>query len=219
MSFLSRLFGSKPSATPGARTDVESELRRLEVEAENALPGYVGTAYNRAGDRALRAGQADRAMGYYGQAIDAFLEDAQPEAARGVANKIIRVRPGAVRTLCTLTWLDLAAGHRATALLHLREYGVAAQGAGEQARAATQIHAMARMSADSEFLAGAADALDSVGYVNRAEQVRGWVAAGAPDAEPDVSAYAEACLKAAVRSNDPDRVLLTDDVEPDPAAP
>lgn len=101
MSFLSRLFGSKPAA--GGSADIEAKLQRWEAEAKNAAPGYVGTAFNKAGDLALKNGQADRAVGYYGRAIDAFLEDAQREAARGVANKIIRVRPSAVRTLCTLT--------------------------------------------------------------------------------------------------------------------
>ena len=58
---------------------------------------------NRAGDLCLRAGDRVRALRYYGRAIDALLGDGQPEAARGVANKIIRVHPDAIRTLCTLT--------------------------------------------------------------------------------------------------------------------
>src|SRR5690606_27875713 len=120
MSFLSRLFGSKDQPQK-ADARLTQRLERLEAEAEHALPGYVGSTYNRAGDIALRAGDSERAVSYYGRAIDAFLEDVQPEAARGVANKIIRVRPAAVRTLCTLTWLDLAARHTATALLHLRD--------------------------------------------------------------------------------------------------
>src|SRR5688572_588714 len=131
MSFLSRMFGSKEKEEepPKARGGLTQRLERLEQEAQNAAPGYVGTSYNRAGDIALREGDADRAMMYYGRAIDAFLDDEQPEAARGVANKIIRLRPGAVRTLCTLMWLDLAAKHTATALLHLRDYVDAAKNA------------------------------------------------------------------------------------------
>jgi tetratricopeptide (TPR) repeat protein len=211
MSFLSKLFGSK--STPPSPKDVEGELLRLEAEAEDALPAYVGTAFNRAGDLALRDGQPDRAVGYYGRAIDAFLEDAQREAARGVANKIIRVRPSAVRTLSTLTWLDLAARHHATALLHLRDYASAAAEAGEQKRAATQIHAMARVSDDTEFLDAAADALDSLGFVNRAKEVRSWTRTGAPEALAADGDLGAACLEAAVRSNDPAVVLLDDDVE------
>lgn len=211
MSFLSKLFGSKP--TPPSPKDVEGELRKLEEEAEDALPAYVGTAFNRAGDLALRDGQADRAVGYYGRAIDAFLDDAQREAARGVANKIIRVRPSAVRTLSTLTWLDLAARHQATALLHLRDYAAAADEAGEQKRAATQVHAMARVSNDHEFLYAAADALDHLGFVNRAKEVRSWTRTGAPEALAEDGDLGAACLEAAVRSNDPAVVLLDDDVE------
>ena len=97
MCFLARLFGSRSSAG-----DLEKRLQRLETEADDAAPGYVGTSYNRAGDLALKAGQQGRAVEYYGRSIDAFLEDEQREAARGVANKIIRVRPRAVRTLCRL---------------------------------------------------------------------------------------------------------------------
>jgi len=205
MSFLSRLFGSaKPTR------DVEAELKRLETEAESAAPGYVGTAYNRAGDLALKGGESDRALKYYGRAIDAFLQDAQREAARGVANKIIRVRPSAVRTLCTLTWLDLAARHQATALLHLRDYVRAAREAGQHARAATQIFEMGRISADTEFVDAVADALDSLDFPTRADEVRGWANDGSPGAISDPLDLGQACLDAAVQSNDRDQVLLLD---------
>lgn len=206
MSFLSRLFGS---GSPSPK-DLEAQLKTLEVEADNATAGYVGTSYNKAGDLLLREDEPDRAVGYYGRAIDAFLEDAQREAARGVANKIIRVRPSAVRTLCTLTWLDLAAQHRATALLHLRDYVSAAKAASQHSRAATQIYAMARIAPESEFVGAVADALDSLDFSNRGEEVRGWVADGSEDAISDPEELSEACLLAAVRSNDRDAVLLRD---------
>lgn len=206
MSFLSRLFGSGSSSPK----DLEAQLKTLEVEADNATAGYVGTSYNKAGDLLLREDEPDRAVGYYGRAIDAFLEDAQREAARGVANKIIRVRPSAVRTLCTLTWLDLAAQHRATALLHLRDYVSAAKAASQHSRAATQIYAMARIAPESEFVGAVADALDSLDFSNRGEEVRGWVADGSEDVISDPEKLSEACLLAAVRSNDRDAVLLRD---------
>ena len=211
MSLFRRLFGSGGSRA-GAK-DVESRLEALEKEASEARPGYVGSAYNRAGDLALRNGMEKRAMGYYGQAINAFLEDGQREAARGVANKIIRVRPGAVRTLCTLAWLDLAARHQAMALLHLRDYAAAARDAEEQARTATQIYRMARLSTDGQFLDAAADALDGLDFGNRAEEVRGWTSRGAPDAIDDEDALSEACVAAAMQSNAPDAELITDDVD------
>jgi len=182
MSFLSRLFGSRSSKKP---EDIDAQLARIEVEATEARPGYVGTSHNKAGDLALRAGLSDRAVGYYGRAIDAFLEDAQREAARGVANKIIRVRPEAVRTLCTLTWLDLAARHQATALLHLRDYVESAKKAEQHARAATQIYEMAKIVPNPEFIEAAADALDSLDFSNRGVEVRAWAEAGPPEAVSD----------------------------------
>jgi hypothetical protein len=198
MSLLSRLFGSKDAGPHG----LEERLSRLEAEAAGARPGYQGTPLNRAGDLALREGDRARALEYYGRAIDAFLEDAQREAARGVANKIIRVHPKAVRTLCTLTWLDLASQHKATALLHLRDYAEAAKEADEHDRAADQIYEMARVSPHPEFLDAVADTLDVLGFDKRATEVRAWANAGGSDqALPDGEELAEFCVKAAVRSS------------------
>jgi hypothetical protein len=198
MSILSRLFGK---GTEKGSTELETRLRELETESEQARPGYQGTPLNKAGDLALRAGQPRRAVEYYGRAIDAFLEDQQREAARGVANKIIRVHPKAVRTLCTLTWLDLAARHKATALLHLRDYVEAAHEVDEDARAANQIIEMARICPQLEFLDAVADALDSLGFDDRAAEVRGWVrAGGAPDVLVETEALEERCVRAALDS-------------------
>ncbi len=211
MSFLQRLFGS--SSTGRSSKDVDAQLQRLETEAEKALPGYVGSAYNRAGDIALREGRAEKAVGYYGRAIDAFLEDAQREAARGVANKILRVRPDTLRTLCTLTWLDLAAKHEATALLHLRDYVEKAAERDEHARAATQIYQMARICPLEEFVGAVADSLDRLNYPNRAGEVRGWVADGPPDMIADSDDLADACLQAAIQSNERVEDLLDDELD------
>jgi tetratricopeptide (TPR) repeat protein len=200
MSFLSRMFGGREERPEGWLTQ---RLERLEAEAESAAPAYVGSVYNRAGDLALRADDLERAVSYYGRAVDAFLEDGQREAARGVANKIFRVRPGSVRTLCTLTWLDLASRHTATALLHLRDYVAAAKDVDEYALAANQIFAMARIVPDTEFLEAAADALDGLDFGHRAEEVREWASQeGSPDAVRDHEELAAACLSAAVRSNE-----------------
>jgi len=208
MSILSKLFGSKeesPKEKPKAEAQggLAQRLERLEKEAENALPGYVGSTYNRAGDLALKEGEPDRAMSYYGRAIDAFLEDEQPEAARGVANKILRLRPQAARTLCTLMWLDLAAKHTATALLHLRDYVASAKKAKQSKIAASQIYDMARIVADPEVLDAIADALDSLDVADRAATVREWAnAGGSPTAIKDVDELASLCMKAAARSNE-----------------
>jgi hypothetical protein len=205
MAFLSRLFGSKDKerGRPKAQGGLTQRLARLEQEAQNAAPAYVGTSYNRAGDVALREGDSDRAMTYYGRAIDSFLEDEQPEAARGVANKIIRLRPQAARTLCTLMWLDLAAKHSATALLHLRDYVESAKAAKQSALAASQIYDMARIVPDPEVLGAIADALDGLDFSDQAAEVRGWEGeGGSPTAVKDADELAALCMKAAARSNE-----------------
>lgn len=202
MSLFSRFFGPAGESAR-QRAQLEERLRQLEAEAQTAGPGYVGTAYNRAGDVTLKGGDAERAVGYYGRAIDAYLADEQPEAARGVANKIIRVRPHAVRTLCTLTWLDLAARHTGTALVHLRDYVTAAQKGHRDSHAAGQIFEMAKVVPDREVLGALAAALETLDFRAKAAQVREWEAAGgSPAALKDAKARAATCVIAAARSNE-----------------
>lgn len=203
MSSFTSWFRSKTDRPSGGATDWEQKVAQLEAEAEGAAFGFKGTPLNKAGDMARKGGDAEKAVHYYGRAIDAFLEGEQREAARGVANKIIRVHPGAVRTLCTLTWLDLAARHMATALLHLRDYVEAAEGVGQCALAGEQVVRMARISGEAEFLAAAADALDRLDLTDQARDVRAWAAeGGSPEAVTDPQELAERCLQAAVRSNE-----------------
>ena len=200
MSSLSNWLRRKPEE-PRERPpkNWEEELDAFEAEALRAPRAFQGTPLNRAGDLCLRAGDRVRALGYYGRAIDVLLGDGQREAARGVANKIIRVHPEAVRTLCTLTWLDLGSHHMATALMHLRDYVAAAQRGKQEHLAVDQISAMARATPGGEFLTAAADSLDHLGFADHAAEVREWVRAGASDdaiTEPDLlTAY---CLDAAV---------------------
>jgi hypothetical protein len=89
-------------------------------------------------------------------------------------------------------------------LLHLRDYVAAAKDVDESALAATQIYEMARLVADSEFLGAAADALDSLDFSTRADEVREWArGGGSADALSEADALSGACLKKAVNTNDP----------------
>ncbi|RMH16384.1 MAG: hypothetical protein D6701_08985 [Gemmatimonadetes bacterium] len=195
-----RTSGSRAGARSSGAFD--KQLAKLEAEAEGAALGLQGLPLNRAGDLCHRAGDTARALRYYGRAIDAFLEDGQPEAARGVAKKIIRVHPDAVRTLCTLTWLDLASGLHASALEHLHAYAVAARRAGRHELAGPQIVEMARVSGDASFLEMAVTALETLELGPDARLVREWAAAGgSADAITDPAALAQHCFHEAVRSN------------------
>ncbi len=183
---------------------LDDRLLMLEQDSKSAPAGYRGTPLNKAGDFALRDGDRTRALLYYGRAIDAFLEDEQREAARGVANKLIRVHPEAVRTLCTLVWLDLGSRHMATALLHLRDYIDAVIRVKMQPLAGDQLFDMARIEPQAEFLEAVADGLDALNLAGRASAVRTWsTSGGSPDVIEDGEQLASACLQAAVRTNAP----------------
>jgi len=202
MSFFGKLFGSKSSSDSRGGANLEKQLAELEAEAKEAPLGFQGRPLNRAGDVCLQAGDRDRALRYYGMAIDAFLDDSQPEAARGVANKIIRVHPDAVRTLCTLTWLDLASRHMASAVEDLRLYTEAAKKAGREDMTIPQVLQMASLVKDGTFLEAAEAALEQLGAEDDSERVADWRESGGSDeALEDGDEMLDACFKAAVGSN------------------
>ena len=158
MSLLRRWFGSKSGDPQGRATkNLAQQVRELERQAEDAPLGTKGTLLNRAGDVCMRAGDHERALEFFRQAIDLLLEDGQPEPARGVAKKIIRVHPKTVRTHCTLTWLDLATLQHSAARRSLRAYVKAAEKQDQMDYAGPQILAMARVSSDDAFLKEAAE--------------------------------------------------------------
>jgi hypothetical protein len=201
MSALFRWFKKAPdhSRRGAVSPDWEEEVAALEAEAKRTARAFRGTPLNKAGDLCLRAGDRERALTFYGRSINALLEDGQREAARGVANKLIRVHPEAVRTLCTLTWLDLASRHMATALLHLRDYVEAAKRGGQERLTSWQIYEMARVAPQEEFLAAAADSLDQLGFADQASEVREWSrSGGSPDKIDDSDELTDHCLSAAV---------------------
>ena len=203
MRRIAAWFRSGSSAPPETVQDVdESALAVLEAKAEEAALGFRWISLNRAGDLCEKGGDRLRALSYYGRAIDAMLEDGQPEPARGIATKIVRIHPEAVRTLCTLTWLDLASDHLASVLEHLAKYVEAARRGGREALAAEQIFEMAKVVPGRQFLESAAEALDQLGHEEESDQVREWAEAGkAPSAVEDSHELTERCLSGAIGSN------------------
>ena len=202
MKRFSGLFSRKKPEPPVIPSVDEGLLSDLEAEAVASEPGNRWLPLNRAGDLCDRAELRLRALDYYGRAIDAMLEDGQPEPARGLATKIVRIHPSAVRTLCTLTWLDLASHHMASVGVHLEDYVKSVRGGGNQELAGEQIYMMARAVADAEFRTAAAEALDTLGVPDDAAEVRAWVAAGqAPHDESLKEDWSERCLNHALVSN------------------
>ena len=163
--------GTRDPANALAAT-LPERLQEFEREADQARLGFRGTPLNRAGDLCMQAKDSDKALQYYGRAIDAYLNDGHPELARGVAQKLIRVHPGAVRTYCTLTWLDLGLGYMADARTHVGGYVAAARRAGREQLAIAHVREMARTIADDEFREAAATALEDLGDREGAAELR-----------------------------------------------
>jgi len=202
MKRISSWFRSGKSS-PDRRAPVAAELLAdLEAQAEAAAFGFRWVPLNRAGDLCERAGDRARALQYYGRAIDMMLEDGQPEPARGLATKIVRIHPTAVRTLCTLTWLDLASHHMASVVVHLTEYVESAKAGGVEDLAGEQIYMMAQVVEDSEFRGAAAEALDALDRSDDAAEVTDWAAAGqAPHDGESPADWTDLCLSHALGSN------------------
>jgi len=203
MNPIGQWFRSKrPAPQEGGAGTLELQLKELEDSAKDASLMQQGSLFNRAGDLCLKSGDQVRALSYMGRAIDTFLNDEQPVLARGVAAKIIRIHPKAVRTLCTLTWLDLASRQFTAAKNHLQEYQEAAERIEQRDLAGDQILKMAGTVPEKEFLTAAADALEALGFNETAAQVRDWATVGgSADAASDPEKLVARCLEAAVGSN------------------
>ena len=185
----------KSSSADPVRAALPERLKALEREAEMARLGFRGTPLNRAGDLCMQAKDTHQALTYYGHAIDAYLNDGHPELARGVAQKLIRMHPNAVRTYCTLTWLDLGLGYIADARTHVGGYVAAARRAGRESQAIPQVRTMAETMADAGFREAAATALEDLGDRNAVDEIRGELPRR--EAEPPGEELSERCFEAA----------------------
>lgn len=203
MEFLKRWFGKEADGRQRSGTgDLERRLEEYEEEARRAGWGFKGSPLNKAGDLCVERGEHRRALKYYGRAIDTFLEDGQQGTARAVANKMVRINPRAVRTLCTLTWLDLASQHLGMARKHLEAYSEAAMREGREQLTRNEVLEMARVVPNQDFLEAAADALERLRFPEDAVQVREWASDGqSSEAIRDPEAFAAHCIERAIGSN------------------
>lgn len=143
--------------------DPEAEISDLEAKARKASPAYRGQAFNRAGDVAAAGGDLGRALSYWGQAIDSYLEVARPEAAAAVCRKVIREAPGVVRARRTLALLAIGQGYIEEALAQVEAYVEAAREADETELAVKQLRLMGEASWSARFRRRLADLLAELG--------------------------------------------------------
>lgn len=162
-----------PRAGSGGKPGLEKRLRSLEQQADVALPGFDAQFYNRAGDHCIDAGQGERARGYYGRAIDAYLRAGRYNAAGAVCRKILRIAPDTVRARCTLAWLAIGKGMIGEAQRELDRYVDAAARAGRRDLAIRQIRWMGRATQDAELRVVLADHLRELGDPAEADRLLG----------------------------------------------
>lgn len=153
-------------------TSLEEKLATLERQAETADPGADAHLFNRAGDLCLAEGDRERALEYYGRAIDANLRARRFDAAVGLCHKLLRVSPEAVRVRCTLSWLAIGRGDLAEIVQEVGEYVSAAVAHGEQDRAAHHLIRMAAATNDVRIHELLAAHLERLGRLDAAADVR-----------------------------------------------
>ena len=168
----------------GPGTGLDKQLRALEQQAEIALPGFDAQFFNRAGDLCVEGQDRDRALAYYGRAIDAYLRAGRYNAAGAVCRKLLRISPGSVRARCTLAWLSIGKGLLGDAQWEVDEYVDAAVAAGQSDLAARQLRMMADATYDPELRALLTDHLAKLGDADAAvpEPPEGQTAREEPEA-------------------------------------
>ena len=154
----------------GARLD--KELASLEDQIASASSGYETQFLNRAGNLCVEAGQIPRALGYFGRAIDAYMESGRFGAAEVLCRKLLQIAPGTVRARCTLTWLAIGKDSP-DATRELAEYVASAERAGQQALAIKQLSLMADARPDPLLLEQIGQQLLRLEAPDRSEEVYG----------------------------------------------
>lgn len=167
---------------------VEERLRELESRAASASVGYDAQSYTRAGELCAEIGDVDRALRYYGQAIDSYLRAGRARAAAVLCRRIIALRPEAVRARCTLTLLSIGERDTDEAIRHVDSYVQAAAEAGETRLAIRHLRLMADAADEPAFLAHVATLLRRLGEAADAAEIE--AASQAVDAA-DPAAHAD----------------------------
>lgn len=154
---------------------LDRELESLEKQIEAASPGYETQYLNRAGNLCVDAGEAGRALGYFGRAIDSYLEAGRFSAAEVVCRKVLQIAPGAVRARCTLAWLSIGRGDGEGPAREIAEYVEAARRAERTGLAVKQLTMMAGATPSPELRMRLADHLLDLGEAQEADLIYGQV--------------------------------------------
>ena len=170
---MSQLFRGR--GDPESNQRLERELASLEEQTRTASSGYETQFLNRAGNLCVVAGMPQRALAYFGRAIDAYLESGRFSAAEVLCRKVLRIAPEAVRARCTLAWLAIGKGTRSETEEEITDYVRAAQRAGKEGLASRQLVMMAEAATRIELRERLAEHLLEIGAEEDADRVLGAV--------------------------------------------
>lgn len=155
-------------ASPASAADPAKAMRAL-LRALTALDE---------GDEWANAGDRDRALAAYGEALDLYLLEGLPVIAAAVAQRMIHRYPDVVRARLTLAILALTEGLRVLSPAVLRScrpafegYVRAARHAGRERMAAAQLRAFAGATDDAAVREQMAELLHALGEHEGAERV------------------------------------------------
>lgn len=151
---------------------IERQIRKLEQQADKAPPGTQARYLNQAADLCLRAGDKQRALEYFGQAINLYLKEERPREAAGVCRKLVRHVPDVVRAHRTLSLVAIGEGYTGEAERAIGDYVSAAQRTGRTRLAINQLPRMAALTDDADLRRFIADRIAELGDEKGAEDVR-----------------------------------------------
>jgi tetratricopeptide (TPR) repeat protein len=157
-----------------SQSSLNAMLRSMESRAKAAeYPDQKARIMNLAGDLCFDAGERERALGFYGRAIDLHVMHEQYSAAVAICQKIVRLTPEVVRARCTLAWMAIARGLIQEAQERVAEYKDAAEAKGQTRAARAHLLMMAEVTEDRELLVTIAEQLIELGDAENADRVYG----------------------------------------------
>lgn len=160
--------------SPISQASLSAMLRSMESRARQAeYPDQRARILNLAGDLCFDAAEREKALGYYGRAIDIHISHHEYVAAVAICQKIVRLTPEVVRARCTLAWMAIARGLIQEAQSRVSDYTHAAENAGQARLARAHLLMMAEVIENRDLLLTIAEALIELGDAENADRVYG----------------------------------------------
>ncbi|HEX6560191.1 MAG TPA: hypothetical protein VF021_12030 [Longimicrobiales bacterium] len=175
MNIDPRMSDSQQAEKPGiSMASLSAMLRSMEARArQTEYPDQRARILNLAGDLCFDAGERERALDYYGRAIDLHIAHHEYSAAVAICQKIVRLTPEVVRARCTLAWMAIARGMIQEAQTRINDYKLAAETAGQARLARAHLLMMAEVIDDRDLLVTIAESLIELGDAENADRVYG----------------------------------------------